>query len=166
MTRNAFTIMPMKKSHIPACDAIVTGSDPWKRLNESVDLRGAISAKTTSARAYVCMAGRETAGFILFIPEPVFARGGYLRALAVAPRFQRQGVGRKLLSFAEKTTSERALHFFLCVSSFNRRAQVFYRKCGYRKAGSLPGIIRPGIAEFIYWKRLRKSPSRARRSEP
>jgi ribosomal protein S18 acetylase RimI-like enzyme len=101
------------------------------------------------------MLGRETAGFILFTPEPAFARGGYLRAIGVSPKFRRQGIGRKLLSFAEKITARQALHFFLCVSSFNRKAQAFYKNRGYTRVGKLPGLIKPGLTEYIYWKRLR-----------
>jgi ribosomal-protein-alanine N-acetyltransferase len=130
----AFRIATMKVSHIKACENIIAVSDPWNRLHETIDFRSALSADKTFVRAYVCLAGAEPAGFILFNPEPVFARGGYLRAIAVAPAFRKQGVGKKMLAFAERMTSERALHMFLCVSSFNRRAQAFYKKCGYLKA--------------------------------
>ncbi len=148
-------IVAMKTSHIKQCEAIVNVSEPWKRLNERIDFRAALRNSRTNTRAYVCLAGSRTAGFILFIPEPVFARGGYLRAIGVAPEFRGRGIGRNLLSFAENLTAERALHFFLCVSSFNRGAHRFYQRCGYIKAGNLPGLIRPGVSEYIYWKRLR-----------
>ncbi len=154
MKSTALKIVPMTRSHIPACEAIVAASEPWRRLNEHIDFRAGFSGRTNT-RAYVCSAGEETAGFILFIPEPVFARGGYLRAIGVSPSFRRRGVGSKLLSFAEKMTARRAMHFFLCVSSFNRAAQTFYKNCGYAKAGRLSGLIVPGVSEYIYWKRLR-----------
>jgi ribosomal protein S18 acetylase RimI-like enzyme len=104
------------------------------------------------------------AGFVIFTPLPVFARGGYLRAIAVAPDRRRKSIGRKLLSFAERETARHAGHLYLCVSSFNRQAQAFYRKCGYRKVGAVPGLIKPGISEHIYWKRLRKQSSRPKRT--
>ena len=163
MKSTAFKIVPMTASHIKACDAVVAASDPWKRLNERVDFRSSLFPNRTNTRAYVCLAGDEAAGFILFIPEPVFARGGYLRAIGVSPRFRMQGIGRHLLSFAEKMTAERALHFFLCASSFNRRAQTFYKNCGYARVGKLPGIIMPGASEYIYWKRLRPIPRKRKR---
>ncbi len=155
MKATALKIVPMTRSHVPACEAIVAASDPWRRLNERIDFRAGLFVKRTDTQAYVCTAGEETAGFILFNPEPVFARGGYLRAIGVSPSFRRRGVGSKLLSFAEAMTAERALHFFLCVSSFNRGAQTFYRNCGYARAGKLSGLIMPGLSEYIYWKRLR-----------
>lgn len=154
MSRENFKIVPMRASHRKDCDAIVASSDPWKQLGESIRFGSFLRDRKMVSRAYVCMAGRQTAGFVLFTPEPVFARGGYLRALGVAPAFRGQGVGRKLLSFAEQQTAKRALHFFLCASSFNRGAQAFYRKCGYTKVGTLPGFIIPGASEYIFWKRL------------
>lgn len=148
-------IVPLKRSHIAACEEIVAASEPWKTLNERIDFLSALSGNRTKKQAYVCTVGAETAGFILFTPEPVFARGGYLRAIGVSPKFRRRGIGKKLLSFSEKITAGHALHFFLCVSSFNRKAQAFYKNRGYTRVGKLPGLIRPGLSEYIYWKRLR-----------
>ena len=162
MKRGAFRIMPLRSVHVPACRAIVSTSDPWKRLKESVDFPAALRDKST--RSLVCLAGAEVAGFILFLPSPVFARGGYLRAIAVALSFRGQGVGSLLLARAETITAQHASHFFLCVSSFNRRGQAFYKSCGFRKVGSLPGLITPDASELIYWKPLKTI--RSRRPKP
>jgi ribosomal protein S18 acetylase RimI-like enzyme len=143
----------MKASHVKACEAIVRASEPWKRLQERVDFRAAIR-KNGATRAFVCTTGAVIAGFILFIPEPVFARGGYLRAIGVAPEYLRQGIGRRLLLFAEHLTARHCQNMFLCVSSFNRAGQSFYRNLGYERVGKLPGLIRPEFSEYIYCKRL------------
>jgi ribosomal protein S18 acetylase RimI-like enzyme len=152
-------ILPLKRSHIRACSAIVAGSEPWRSLGETIDFAAFIGRNRTGTRAYVCTVRNRVAGFLLFIPEPVFARGGYLRAIAVAPRYRGRGIGHALLDFAEERTASRAEYLYLCVSDFNRPARAFYRTCGYRKAGSLPGLIRPGTAELILWKRLLRGPS-------
>jgi len=144
-------IAPMKRWDIRACNQITAVSDPWKTLNERVDFARYIGLK----QAYVCMAGEATAGFVIFTPEPLFARGGYLRAIGVAPAMRRQGIGKKLLSFAEKMTARCSPNMYLCVSSFNRKAQAFYKNRGYMRAGKLPDLIMPGVSEYIYWKRLR-----------
>jgi ribosomal protein S18 acetylase RimI-like enzyme len=155
MKPTAPTIVPMKRSHIKACDGIVAASEPWKTLNEGIDFASAFSRNGRMSKAYVCMLGGEPAGFILFTPEPVFARGGYLRAIGVSPKFRRQGIGKKLLEFAENMTARHSLYFYLCVSSFNRKAQAFYRDRGYTRVGKLPGLIMPGASEYIYWRKLR-----------
>ncbi len=163
MKTGELKIVPMRRRHISACNNIVAASEPWKRLGERIHFRFFLIPGRTHTEAHVCLSDDEAVGFVLFIPEPVFARGGYLKAIGVSPLHQGRGIGKKLLSFAEMRTARRAENFFLCVSSFNRRAQAFYQKAGYRKAGSLPGLILPDVAEHIFWKRLRPSPSGKRR---
>jgi ribosomal-protein-alanine N-acetyltransferase len=143
-------VVAMKHAHISACREITSVSEPWKSLKERIDFARYISLK----QAYVCLNTGVVTGFIIFTPEPVFARGGYLRAIGVAPESCRQGIGQQLMAFAEKKTARRSQNFYLCVSSFNRKALLFYKAMGYRKVGELPGLIIPGAREFIYWKRL------------
>ena len=151
MNKLTFKIVPMTRSQIPACADIVDSSEPWKTLRESVDFLPSIKRK----QAFVAVIAGAVAGFVVFTPEPVFARGGYLRAIGVAPAIRRSGIGRKLLDYAEKTTAKQAPNFYLCVSSFNRIGQAFYRKCGYKKIGQIEGLIRKGASEYIYWKKLK-----------
>ena len=149
------TIIPMRRCHIKECEEIVAVSEPWKTLQERVDFRHAI----TTRQAHACIQHRNgtssVLGFILFTAEPVFARGGYLRAIGVAADQRGQGIGSKLLTFAEKRVSRQAAYLYLCVSSFNRKGQVFYKNRGYTRVGALPGLTSPGTSEYIYWKRLK-----------
>jgi ribosomal protein S18 acetylase RimI-like enzyme len=154
------SIVPMKRSHIQACTAITVVSEPWKTLNERIDFKKYILLK----QAYVCMAGEVLTGFIIFTPEPVFARGGYLRAIGVSRSMRRRGIGRKLLTFAEKETARCSQYLYLCVSAINRAAQAFYHDRGYVRAGKLVDLIAPGSSEYIYWKRLRPISQKPRRA--
>lgn len=156
MTRHRMKILPMQRTHIPACSKIAAESEPWRRLGEGIDFSGAVSRSgCRDMECYVCVMGGKTVGFVMFTSRPVFARGGYLRAIAVAPDERGKGIGRKLLAFAEKSIKQKAGNIYLCVSSFNRKAQSFYKSAGYTKVGSLPGLITRGSSEYIYWKRLR-----------
>jgi len=141
----------MSRRHVPACTDIVASSEPWKTLRETVDFLPSIKRK----HAFVAVIEGAVAGFVIFTPEPVFARGGYLRAIGVASAIRGSGIGKLLMDFAERTTARTAPNFFLCVSSFNKTAMAFYRKCGYAKIGKINGLIRKGIAEYLYWKKLR-----------
>jgi ribosomal protein S18 acetylase RimI-like enzyme len=153
MRSPAVTIAPMKRAHIRRCNAIVAVSEPWKTLHEWVDF----SAYIPLRQAYVCTEGDELAGFIVFTPEPVFARGGYIRAVGVAPGMRRRGIGTLLLAFAEQTISRNCRNAFLCVSSFNRQGQKFYKDQGYIRVGKVPGLILPESSEYIFWKKLKYS---------
>jgi ribosomal-protein-alanine N-acetyltransferase len=141
----------MRRSHIPVCNAITAASEPWKTLNERVDFLKYLLLK----QAYVCVIGDAPAGFVLFTPEPVFARGGYVRAIGVDPLMRRQGIGGNLLAFAESRIARRSPNIFLCVSSFNRGGQAFYKGRGYTRVGKLPGLIVPDASEYIFWKKLK-----------
>jgi len=156
----------MTGAHRRACNDIVSMSEPWKTLGEGVDFKTYIALK----QAHVCTlstAGRpEVAGFVIFTADPVFARGGYLRAIGVAPDMRRHGIGGKLLTFTESMVARRCDNIFLCVSSFNRSAQSFYKKLGYKKAGSLPGLLVPGESEYIYWKRLQPTGRKQGKAKP
>jgi ribosomal protein S18 acetylase RimI-like enzyme len=152
-------IVPMTRSHSETCSGIVAVSEPWKTLRERIDFSTYLALK----QAYVYIQDGEAAGFIIFTPEQVFARGGYIRAVAVAPLMRRHGIGEKLLAFAETIIARRSPNAYLCVSSFNRRGQMFYRSLGYTRVGSLPDLIVRGASEYIYWKRLRPLPLKNRR---
>jgi ribosomal protein S18 acetylase RimI-like enzyme len=156
---NALRITRMTRTHLRICDEIAAQSEPWKTLNERIDFRRSIAQKT----AYVCLQSDRPVGFVIFTPDPVFARGGYLRAIGVDPTLRRQGIGRSLLDFAEKRTAQRSEYLYLCASSFNRRAQSFYKKSGYARVGTLPDLIIPGASEYIYWKQLPRASHPTRR---
>ncbi|HTG01677.1 MAG TPA: GNAT family N-acetyltransferase [Nitrospirota bacterium] len=147
-------IRTFRAGDIAACAEIVSRSDPWKRLGEQLDFRRILHHRAASS-LYVSLIGRTVVGFIIFTPYPVFARGGYLRAIAVSPDARNQGIGRTLLLLAERKTAMFSPHFYLCVSSFNRKAQAFYKRLGYKRIGTIPGLITPHASEYIYWKRLR-----------
>jgi ribosomal protein S18 acetylase RimI-like enzyme len=153
--KSALTIIPMERSHIKACDGIVAASEPWRTLREKVAFGQAVAR----GQAYTCIrrgqGTTEVVGFIIFTAEPCFARGGYLRAIGVATTLRNQGIGSKLLAFAEKQVSRQAQYFYLCVSSFNRKGQTFYKKHGYTRVGTLPGLTSPDASEHIYWKQLK-----------
>jgi ribosomal protein S18 acetylase RimI-like enzyme len=154
-----FSIVPMKRTHIQDCTDITEISEPWRTLHERLDFKKYILLK----QAHVCMDGEVLTGFIVFAPEPVFARGGYLRAIGVSPSMRKRGIGRRLLTFAEKETARYSHYLYICVSDFNRAAQAFYHDRGYERAGKLADLIVSGSSEYIYWKRLRPISQKTRR---
>jgi ribosomal protein S18 acetylase RimI-like enzyme len=57
------------------------------------------------------------------------------------------------MTFTEQRFRDRG-HLFLLVSSFNPRAQQFYRHHGYESIGELKDYIVSGHSELIFYKRL------------
>jgi len=85
-----------------------------------------------------------------------FGRGGYLKLIAVRPGHEGRGIGQLLLDAVEARVAVRVTDLFLLTADFNHGAQRFYARAGYARVGSLPDFVCAGIAEVIYWKRLRQ----------
>lgn len=98
--------------------------------------------------------GRPT-GLAWFLRQGTLGMGGYLKLMAVLPEARSRGVGSRLLMAFEAALAESAGHAFLLCSDFNASAQAFYERHGWTRVGALPGLVLPGVAELIYWKRLR-----------
>ena len=99
-------------------------------------------------------AGRAV-GMAWFLRQGTFGLGGYLKLMAVLPSAQSRGVGGRLLAVSEARLAESSATGFLLCSDFNVSAQAFYERHGWTRAGALPGLVLPDVAELIYWKRLR-----------
>ena len=76
-------------------------------------------------------------------------------SIAVVAAHQNQGIGKQLLKFAEDQYRGNSKHLFLCVSSFNKKAQHLYQEYGFRVVGEFKDYIVDGLSEILMHKRLR-----------
>jgi ribosomal protein S18 acetylase RimI-like enzyme len=58
------------------------------------------------------------------------------------------------MKFSEDLFCKEAKHMFLCVSSFNKKAQFFYERQGYKTVGEFKNYIVEGADEILMHKRL------------
>lgn len=92
------------------------------------------------------------AGFVLF-SDRTFGDHGYIHLLGVRPDLTGHGLGAHLLEEAERRLAEQGVRsVFLLCTRWNRPAQRFYRRHGYRRIGTLPGWIQTGTDEIIMVK--------------
>jgi ribosomal protein S18 acetylase RimI-like enzyme len=120
----------------------------------------AISAMTLAAyEIYLALLGRKptpmdrnydecvAAGQVWLLCEGEFPRGlivledqldeVLIYSIAVDPRFQSRGLGRKLLAFAERYAAHKALYRLrLCTSDKMHRNLAIYRAAGFLKIGT------------------------------
>jgi ribosomal protein S18 acetylase RimI-like enzyme len=137
------------------CARLMASSDPWVALGPDLEQCRATLARPGSELFVARDRDGEKIvhlGFILLAPYGL-AGSPYIASVAVAPEAQGQGVGSQLLNFAELHFRSHA-HLFLLVSSFNQRAQQFYRRHGYEFIGELKDYIVRGHSELIFHKRL------------
>jgi ribosomal protein S18 acetylase RimI-like enzyme len=152
------TLRSMVKSDVPACAAIVCASPLGERYGFRPDamartLAGALEA---GGELIVAESAGRVVGFAWIDPRGAFSSAPYLRLIAVEESFRGSGVGSALVDEFEARTASVGRDWCLLVSDFNERAQAFYERRGYRKAGALPDFARPGITEILMVKKHRE----------
>jgi len=76
----------------------------------------------------------------------------FLNMLEILPAYRQQNYGRRLVEFWENSMKQQDYHLVMTSSLSNETAQHFYRKLGYRDAGTL--ILDNQAAEIIFTKEL------------
>jgi ribosomal protein S18 acetylase RimI-like enzyme len=124
-------------------------SEPWVTLGRSYSASLRILQHPTRER-YVAHLGGELVGFLILSLEGSLS--GYLQTVCVAPLFRGQGLGSRLVAFAEERIFREHPNVFLCVSSFNAPALRLYRRLGYALVGELTDFLVQGHAELLLRK--------------
>ena len=131
---------------------LLAGSEPWITLGISLE-QCQRTCHDPEYMIYIAYTGLKPSGIIILDPRGV-AGSPYIKSIAVYPEFRSLGVGSAILSYAEGLFRGKAKFMFLCVSSFNHRAQKFYEDKGYRVAGRFEDYIIQGESEILMLKRL------------
>ena len=135
--------------------SLMAGSEPWITLDRGLDACRE-ACRRTDLRAFVARQGAAPLGFVLVHPRGV-AGSPYIASIGVAPEARGRKVGRRLMAFVEDLFRPQSRHIFLCVSSFNGRAQKFYEDLGYARVGEFPDYVVDGASEILMHKWLRRS---------
>jgi ribosomal protein S18 acetylase RimI-like enzyme len=146
----------LRAADVPACAQIVAEEPLWKRYAVTAARARSLLRQGIRRRdgGIVAVLDGRVAGFVWYQPRGSFGHSGYIRWVATAPFARKMGVGARLMSAAEEAMRKYGRDVFLLVSHFNRRAQRFYERLGYRRVGTLTDYVRPGITEHVYRKVL------------
>lgn len=131
---------------------LMAASEPWITLGRTEEMCRNI-CHDPGFLLYMAHSDIVPAGIILLDPRGV-AGSPYIKSIAVYPEFRGQGIGTKLLSFAENLFRDKSRHIFICVSSFNCRARKLYEKNGFQEVGELQDYIIEGASEILMHKGL------------
>lgn len=133
------------------CATIMTASEPWVTLGRGYEESLQIIADS-SKEVYLSIVAGERAGFIILNMQGAFV--GYVQTICIAPEFRGQGIGSRLLEFAEDRIFAISPNVFLCVSSFNDGARRLYERAGYETIGELTDYLVRGHSEILMRKSL------------
>jgi len=131
--------------------SIMCNSEPWITLKRNYEQ--CLEAFVGDYKEiYVTTEKNELLGFIILQMQGTFK--GYIQTIAVAANARGKGIGTALINFAEKRITKISPNIFICVSSFNKKAQELYLKLGYEKVGVLKGFIVKEYDEILLRKTI------------
>jgi ribosomal protein S18 acetylase RimI-like enzyme len=150
----SITLEPLKGQSAAKLAEALAAMPPWSVIGWPADrLARAFSRSMPSVNRFEVVAGGKLAG-IVTVQSP-FLHGPYLQLLAILPDFQGQKLGQKILEWMEaQARHEEARQLWLCVSSFNTRAQIFYRRFGFEQVALLERLASDAADEIFMRKRL------------
>jgi len=131
---------------------LFAGSEPWISLGIGIE-QCRLNCYDHEFQLYVSYSDNRPAGAVLIDPRGV-AGSPYIKSIAVFPEFRGKGMGTSLIKFAEDMFRGKARHIFICVSSFNKRAEKLYMNLGFQLVGELRDYIINGASEMLLWKKL------------
>jgi ribosomal-protein-alanine N-acetyltransferase len=99
---------------------------------------------------YILRDDAGLAGFLIICMTGAFV--GYIQTICIQPGRRGQGLGSRLVAFAEHRILREFPNVFMCVSSFNRDARRLYERLGYRVVGELTDYIVEGHSEILLRK--------------
>jgi len=131
---------------------LLSGTDPWLTLGVTPE-KIRESCNLPELKIFVAHIQEKPCGVIIIHPQGV-AGSPYIKSIAVVDEFRSRGVGAALIQFTEELFRSKSRYLFLCVSSFNTRAQVFYERLGFTFIGELKDYIIDGASEILLSKKL------------
>jgi ribosomal-protein-alanine N-acetyltransferase len=99
---------------------------------------------------YIARDEDGVAGFLILCMTGAFV--GYIQTIAIQPDRRGQGLGSRLIDFAERRILAESPNVFMCVSSFNHNARRLYERLGYHVVGELTDYIVQGHSEILLRK--------------
>jgi predicted ester cyclase/GNAT superfamily N-acetyltransferase len=131
---------------------IMAASDPWRKLGVGLEICRRACCDPEYL-VFLAHRGAERCGFIVLQSRGV-AGAPYIKTVATAAAFRGQGIGARLIEFAEDHFRGQSRHIFMCVSSFNQRARTLYERLGYEAVGEFHDFAISGASEILLYKRL------------
>lgn len=137
------------KKEAETCARALETSEPWVTLRRGYK-HSIKPLMDPSRETYIAISGKEIVGFALLDVRGPFR--GYIHLLCVMTEWRNLGVGAMLIEHVEKRVFREHPNVFLCVSSFNRAAQRFYKRMGFKRVGTIPDYIVEGHSEYLMRK--------------
>lgn len=145
-------IHPATPNEMDQAALLLSSSEPWITLGRTIE-QCSLICHDPEYTLYFALSGDMPAGVILTDPRGI-AGSPYIKSIAVFPEFRGQGIGTRLLEFAEDLYHGRSKHLFICVSSFNTGARRLYERFGFIALCEFKDYIIEGASEILMHKNI------------
>lgn len=136
-------------SEAQACARLMATSEPWVTLGRGYEASLRV-VQDPSRGVYLAREAGEIVGFVIICMTGAFV--GYIQTICIHPDRRGQGLGSRLVAFAEARILRDSPNVFMCVSSFNQGARRLYQRLGYQVVGELTDYIVRGQSEILLRK--------------
>ena len=148
----AWSIAPLANdSDARACARLMASSEPWVTLGRTYEA-SLVIILDPSREVHLLRDDTVLGGFLILCMTGAFV--GYIQTICIHPDQRGQGLGSKLVAFAEQRILAQFPNVFMCVSSFNQDARRLYERLGYTVVGELTDYIVQGHSEILLRKTL------------
>lgn len=131
------------------CAEMMANSEPWITLGMDRE-QMMMTFNDALNELFAVYMKDEIIGTIVIQTKGAFS--GYLKSIAVKPDHRGKNLGEFMMEFVEDHIFSKSQNVFLCVSSFNTKAQKFYLKLGYEIIGTLKNYVVEGHDEILMRK--------------
>jgi ribosomal protein S18 acetylase RimI-like enzyme len=133
------------------CAQLMAGNEPWLTLKRDLDKCQCLLQDPLS-EVYLLTDGTERVGFVMIKMKGAFC--GYLQTIAIDTPYRRKGIGEAAIGYIEAIIFTTYSNVFMCVSSFNHRAQELYQRLGYETVGIFKDLVEKGHDEILLRKTI------------
>jgi len=132
-----------------ACAEMMLTTEPWITLRLTRE-NALATLYDTAKEVYAARDARGVAGFVILDMRGLMR--GYIQTVCVRADRRGEGVGSRLVRFAEDRIFRESPNVFICVSSFNPDARRLYERLGFEQVGTLRELIVTGHDELVLRK--------------
>ena len=145
-------ITPATTNELNWAATLLQTNDPWLSLGIKPE-KILETCNNPDNKVYIAHIEGMACGVIIIHPM-VWQVHHMSNQLLLIMNFRSWGIGAALIQYTEDQFQSTARYIFLCVSSFNLRAQVLYENQGFTVHGEFKDYIIDGASEILMSKRL------------
>jgi ribosomal protein S18 acetylase RimI-like enzyme len=149
--KQQFSLSPLRAQYVSAISMLLCAMDPWLTLGYTPEaFHSYLLHPDPALNRYAVMISGNVAG-VLAVRSP-WLFGPFIELMAIFDGFRSKGIGSRLIDWI--CDRHKPANLWATVSSFNLKAQKFYKSAGFEQTAILEDLIKPGCNEILLRKKV------------